>query len=275
MSDPQTFDAMIDDLNEKYADFQDDFWGAVDKIVDMLNGAAGSIGEFFDDILPGGGTVDKAIDYWNDELLPSIESGMSEVQTKLSDAVNSLAGNPLELQGYAETFVDAKSSLYKQRSFGETAQGVSGAWAGAAFDKYTVVASEQNDALLSLANALQEGGTATTDAAHKILELWRKLIYEFASFGTDVINILASATDASKILSFEVPVILESIAYVWQKVVNIADLLLEFMTAQATTDSLNWRSLTTGADGLPGNIWPPISETASDSMNNPGNWNVN
>jgi hypothetical protein len=240
----------------------------------MLNGALGSIGEFFDDILPGGGTVDKAVDKWNDEILPAIEQGMSELHTKLSEAVNSLAGNPLELQNFAETFVSARATLYEQRSYGEIAEGVSGAWSGNAFDKYKVVAGEQNDALLALSMALQDGGRATSDAAHKILELWRKLVYEFASFYTDIINLLGSATDASKILSFEVPVILEAIAYVWQKVVNIADLLLEFMTSQATTDSLNWLALTTGARGLPDNEWPPISETASDSINNPDNWAV-
>jgi len=240
----------------------------------MLNGAAASIGQFVDDILPGENEVEHAIDYWNDEIYPSIETGMDELNTRLWEAVNSLAGNPKELQTYAETFVAAKATLYQQRGYGETAQGVSGAWSGPAFNKYSTVAGEQNDALLALANALQEGGQATSEAALKILELWRKLLYEFASFGTDIINLLASATDASKILSFEVPTILEGIAYVWQKVVNIADLLLEFMTGQATVDSLNWLSLTTGADGLPGNIWPPISEAASDRMNDPRNWNV-
>ncbi|MET0525207.1 MAG: hypothetical protein ABWZ91_10410, partial [Nocardioides sp.] len=123
-------------------------------------------------------------------------------------------------------------------------------------------------------NALTDGGKLTSAAANKILTLWRKLIYEFASFGSDILSILASATDESKILSFEVPTILEACAKVWQKVVKIVDLLMEFMISQGTTDTINWIALTEGATGLPSNQWPPISETASDTINDPGNWNV-
>lgn len=272
MSDPTTFADFLGDFNEKYVKFQQDYFDAMDDIVDMLNDAAGSFGEFIDDILPGGGGVDRAIDKWNNEINPALSDGMTEIQEKVNEAVNDLAGSPLDLQTWAEAFVGAKSDLYKQRGYGEAAAGVSGAWNGPAFDKYATVAAEQNDALLALANALTEGGKLTSAAANKILELWRRLIYEFASFGTDILNLLASATDASKVLSFEVPTILEACAAVWQKVVNIADLLLEFMISQGTTDTINWIAIAEGADGLPGNEWPPISETASDAMNSPGGW---
>jgi hypothetical protein len=56
--------------------------------------------------------------------------------------------------------------------------------------------------------------------------------------------------------------------------VNIVDLLMEFMISQGTTDTINWIALAEGATGLPNNQWPPISETASDTINDPGNWNV-
>lgn len=274
MSDPMTFADFLNDFNEKYMKFQQDFIDACGDIVDMLNDAAGSIGEFFDDILPGGGTVDKAIDKWNDEINPALGQAFTEIQTKVNEAVNDLVGSPLDLQTWAEAYAGAKSDLYKQRSFGETAAAVSGKWSGPAFEKYDVVDTEQNDALLALANALTEGGKLTSAAANKILTLWRKLIYEFASFGSDILSILSSATNASNIISFEVPTILEACAKVWQKVVNIVDLLMEFMISQGTTDTINWIALAEGATGLPGNQWPPISEAASDTMNDSDNWNV-
>jgi len=274
MSDPMTFTDFLDDFNEKYLKFQNDFIDACEDIVDMLNGAAGSFGEFIDDILPGGGAVDDAIDKWNNEINPSLGDAFTEIQTNVNDAVNDLVGSPLDLQRWAEAYAGAKSDIYKQRGFGETAAAVQGAWSGPAFDKYKVVADEQNLAFVALANALTDGGKLTSAAANKILTLWRKLIYEFASFGSDILSILASATDASKILSFEVPTILEACAKVWQKVVNIVDLLMEFMISQGTTDTINWIALAEGATGLPSNQWPPISETASDTINDPGNWNV-
>jgi hypothetical protein len=46
------------------------------------------------------------------------------------------------------------------------------------------------------------------------------------------------------------------------------------MISQGTTDTINWIALAEGATGLPNNQWPPISETASDTINDPGNWNV-
>ena len=63
------------------------------------------------------------------------------------------------------------------------------------------------------------------------------------TYGADVLEILASATDASKVLSFEVPTILEACAKVWNKIVAIADILAEFLIEQATTDAMTWRQL--------------------------------
>ena len=130
MSDPMTFADFLTDFNEKYLKFQQDFIDACEDIVDMLNDAAGSFGEFIDDILPGGGAVDQAIDKWNDEINPSLGEAFTEIQTNVNDAVNDLVGSPLDLQRWAEAYAGARSDIYKQRGFGETAAAVQGAVVG-------------------------------------------------------------------------------------------------------------------------------------------------
>lgn len=272
MSDPQTFADLLIEFQEKYDEFQDSFFEATGNIVDMLNGAARSFAQFLDDIWPGFNEVEHAIDKWNDELRPALQEGIAEINRQVGSAVNQLAGNPLNLQIWAENYVTAQGLIFTQRNFVDVAGDVEGAWSGVAFDKYSQVASVQHDNLEVLGEALSEGGMLTSAAAHKILELWRQLLAEFASFTTDILRILASATDASKILSLEIPTVLEAIAAVWQKVVDIADILLEFMTSQATTDTLNWLALAGTSGGLAGNEWPAISESASDRINDPANW---
>lgn len=271
---PTTYEELWDQLLEQWDTFSDEFWGKVQDIADMLDGAAHSFGQFLDDILPGRNEVEDAIDKWNNEIFPALERGFQEIADKVGEAVSDLAGEPLTLQDYAESFVTAKADLFRQRGAAEKAAAVSDAWTGAAYDKYDVAATEQLDSLELLANALDEGGKLTSAAANKILTLWADLIHQFTSFYTDIIEILASATDASKVLSFEVPVILEACAKVWQKVADIADILLQFMVGQATTDSTAWLSLSAGSGGLPGNEWPTISEGASDTINDPHNWAV-
>lgn len=274
MGDPKTFADLLEQFNEKYAEFQEDFWDGVDDIVNMLNGAANSIAGRLSELPWVGDDIEDAINKWNDEILPSLLDAMEEIQEKLQEAINKLAGNPGNLQIWAEAWVDAQGLIFKQRNNVEIAKDVEGAWEGPAYDKYVAVSQVQFENIEKLGEALEEGGKLTSAAALKILELWRKLIYEFASYGTDILNLLASATDASKVLSFEVPTILEACAAVWQKVVNITDILLEFMNGQATTDAVNWKAISNTSGGLADNTWPPISEHASDTINDPGNWAV-
>ena len=160
MSDPQTFADLLEQFNEKYAEFQDDFWDGYNKIVDMLNSAAHSFGQFLDDILPGENEVEHAIDKWNNEIEPALSNGMREIQEKLQEAVNKLAGNPGNLQIWAENFVEAQGIIFKQRNEVEVAADVTGAWTGAAFDKYNAVSGVQLAHLEKLGEALRGGRQA-------------------------------------------------------------------------------------------------------------------
>lgn len=275
MSDPTTFADLLEQFNEKYVQFQEDYWDAVRRIADMLNDGLTSVGKFFSDINPfDSNELSRAIDKWNSEIYPGLVDGMEEIVEKVQQAINDLAGNPGKLQIYAENYVTAQSMVFKHRNDAEIASDIDAAWGGDAARKYATVATVQISNLEKLGEALEEGGKLTSAAALKILELWRKLIYEFASSYTDILEILASATDASKVISFEVPTALEASAKVWQKVVDIGDILLEFFTNQATVDTINWLALQGTSGGLAGNEWPSISEAASDTINDSGAWAV-
>lgn len=275
MSDPTTFADLLEQFNEKYVQFQEDYWEAVNKIANMLNDGLSSFGKFVSDINPFDGNVlSKAIDKWNAEIFPALVQGMEDIVEKVQQAINDLAGNPGKLQIYAENYVTAQAMIFKQRNDAEIASDIDAAWGGDAARKYATVATVQISNLEKLGEALEEGGKLTSAAALKILELWRKLIYEFASSYTDILEILASATDASKVISFEVPTALEAAAKVWQKVVDIGDILLEFFTNQATVDTINWLALQGTSGGLAGNEWPSISEGSSDTINDSGAWAV-
>lgn len=273
MSDPTTFADMLEQFNEEYTKFQTEYWDAIENIVDMLNDAAGSIGDVVSHLNPfDGDVIEKAINKWNDDIYPGLKQAMEDIVEKVQEAINDLHGNPASLQIWAENYVTAQGLIFKQRNDAEVASDIGAAWTGEAARKYTTVASVQIANLEKLGEALEEGGKLTSAAALKILELWRKLIYEFATSTVSILEILASASDASKILSFEVPTALEAAAKVYQKVIDIADLLLEFFTSQATTDTINWLALQNTSGGLAGNEWPLISESASDAINDPSQW---
>lgn len=272
--DPQEFFDLVYQVDELARKAIDEIVDEATKIADMLNGAAGSFAQFLDDILPGENELEHAIDKWNNDLCPAIEQGINSLSQNVQSAVDRLAGSPMDLRQYAENFANAKVDLYKQGSMAQKITTLGQSWEGDAYDSYSTVATEQDEALHAISTALESGATNTMAAANKILDLWRQLVREFTGFQSDIIRLLASATDASKVLTLEVPTILEAIAVIWDKINNIADILADFMIGQATTDALNWLMLKNGSDGLPENRWPAIEEDSSDTMDDPSAWHV-
>ena len=273
-ADPQEFFDLVYQVDELARKAIDEIVDEAGKIADMLNGAAGSFGQFLDDILPGENELEHAIDKWNNDLCPAIEQGINSLSQNVQSAVDRLAGNPMDLKQYAENFANAKVDLYKPGSMAQKITTLGQSWEGNAYDAYSTVATEQDEALHAISTALESGATNIMAAANKILDLWRQLVREFTGFQSDIIRLLASATDASKVLTLEVPTILEAIAVIWDKINNIADILADFMIGQATTDALNWLMLKNGSDGLPENRWPAIEEDSSDTMDDPKAWHV-
>lgn len=271
MSDPSYFEDLVSTISEQTTKFIDDLVDGANRIADMLDDASSGVSGFFDDILPGD-AVDKAIEKWNNEIQPAIQEGVDKVRTEVQQAVDQLAGNPMDLIDYSNAYADAKTKLYRAQTLDQLLLSLSNAWEGQAYDAYALVAGEQNTALHDLTTALENGATQTNAAAQKILTLWKDLAHQYLGFGADILDILASATNASNVISFEVPTILQAISKVWNKILDIADILVEFMIGQATEDSLSWRMLNNGSDGLPQNQWPVVLESTSDAINDPHNW---
>ena len=272
MADPTTFAELWDQFQDGWDAFQKDWEAAWKNCTDIIDGALSGFGQILDDILPGVNEAEKALDKWNDEIAPALNDAYSELVDRLTELVSDLAGEPLDLQLYAETFSSAKADLFKQRGFDEAAAAIAGSWSGEAYDAYVPVATKQDAALQLLGNALDEGGKLTSAAAAKILELWANLIHQFASFYSDIISVLSGATSVENIISFEVPALLDAVAKIWQKVADIVKILADFMIAQGTRDSVAWVSIAAGSGGLAGNQWPPIPESSSDGVNDPGGW---
>lgn len=272
MSDPETFADMWEQFWQKWDEFNVEWGNAWDHCVDIIDSALSGIGQFIDDVTPFGNKAEQAQEKWNNEIAPALRDGYADIFEKIEKLVGDLAGDPLDLQVYAETFAKSKRELFAQRSYEEAAAALSGSWGGDAFDAYDPVATKQNAALELLGNALDEGGALTSAAAHKILQVWADLVYQFASFYADIIAVLSGATSVENIISFEVPALLDAISKILQKVADVVKVLADFMAAQATTDALAWVSIAGESGGLAGNEWPPIPETSSDGINASGGW---
>jgi len=91
-----------------------------------------------------------------------------------------------------------------------------------------------------------------------------------ARFGD--ISVVGSCADVGKALGAWISTIADAIALIWGKIGDLAVLLGKFFKDQKTQAAMNWELLVAGFDGMPENKWPIITETTSDTMDNPANW---
>lgn len=266
--------AYYDDLTEGIADdmqkFCKELGDQITRIVNMLNDAASGFGAFVADIFSD--KVDDAIDRWNNEIHPWIMSTWDEIQTNVWDAVGDLAGRPMSLLEYADHYSSVKATIYRPGDLTQKMVIFNHDWTGYAAENYKAVAVTEDNGLRDLSLALDAGATLTTAAASKILSLWRELAAKFLGWTADLIGCFKVATEADSIITFELPAAFALAKVIWQNIIDIADLLAEFLIDQATTASTSWQQLASGARGLPGNKWPMVEEANSDAMNNPNNW---
>jgi len=237
----------------------------------MLNSAASGIGGFIDDILPGD-TVDRAIDRWNEEIHPWILDMCEQVQENVWDAIGDLAGRPQNLIDYAADFSSVKATIYREGDLAQKMVIFNHDWQGYAAENYRVVATTEDAALRDLSLAMDAGATLTTNVATRILTLWRELASQFAGWIGDLIGCFKVATEADAIITFEIPAAFELAKAIWENIVELAEIFVDFLIEQATTASTSWQQLASGARGLPQNRWPMVEEANSDAMNDPGNW---
>lgn len=271
-SGPQTFWDLVDDMDSKIEEVINDIvdkanWAA-GKLEDAASGVLATLGH----LIPGESEAEKAIKKWNDEIQPAIQDGINKIWDEVSSAVGDLAGDPQELIAYSSKFIAAKKSLYTQNTLDQDITNLGNTWSGPAYESYKTVASQQSAALLALANNLQEGGDLTREGADRILSLWLELVQEFISYSADAISVIGSCADVGKALGAWISTIADAIALIWRTVGDLGVTLGTFFKDQVTSASGGWEKLTSGTDGLAENQWPLISESSSDTMNNPQNW---
>ncbi|WP_205475245.1 hypothetical protein [Nocardioides sp. SYSU D00038] len=271
MSTIDTFEQLQAQVEEDMGDFVDQLNEEIRRIAGFLSDAASGLSGFFDAILPGD-TVERAIERWNNEIHPWILETAAEVQENVWDAVGDLAGRPMSLIDYAADFSSVKATIYREGDLAQKLVIFNHDWQGYAAENYKAVATTEDAALRDLSLAMDAGATLTSNVANQILTLWRKLARELASWIGDLIGCFKVATEADAIISFEIPAAFELAKAIWNNIVDIADLLVEFLVEQATTAATSWQQLASGARGLPQNKWPMVEEANSDVMNDPGNW---
>lgn len=278
MTTIDTFEGLQDDIFDKLTQFCDDLNAAIDRIVNMLEDASdflsslGSVLNPFDGLNPFQSTVVRAIEKWNNEILPAILEMWDELQTNVWDAVGDLAGRPLNLLDYSRAFNRVKANIYTEGDMSQKLVLLSGSWSGFAFDNYRAVATTQDNALRDFSLAMDAGATLTADVANQILMLWEQLSTQFLGWTADLLGCFEKATEADAIVTFEVPAMFDLAQAVWQAIIDIADILAQFLINQATTGANSWQQLATGARGLPQNRWPMVEEGNSDVINDPGSW---
>jgi hypothetical protein len=269
MSEIQYFDELTNGIREDLDSFITDLNKQIKRIAQMLSDAASGIGGFFGSIF---GDIDEAIDKWNNEIHPAIIKMADDVITNVWDAVGDLAGRPMSLIDYAGAFSDVKAKVYKQGDLTQKMVIFQHDWKGYAADNYKAVATTEDTGLLNLSLAMDAGSTLTMAAANRILTLWRKLAKEFLGWVGDILACFEKATEADSIITFEVPAMIEIAKTVYGNIVDLADILVEFLVEQCTTAAITWRQLANGSRGLPQNKWPMVEEANSDAMNDPRNW---
>jgi len=267
----EVYEDLVDGIEEDLDQFVDDINEQIQRIAGFLNDAASGFAGFLDDILPGD-AVDRAIERWNNEIHPWILDTTQQVFDNVWDAVGDLAGRPQSLIQYASAFSEVKATIYNPGDLAQKLVIFNHDWRGYAADNYRVVATTEDGGLRDLSLAFDAGATMTAAVANQILTLWRKLAKEFLGWVGDLIGCFKTATEADAIITFELPAAFDLAKAIWTNIVDLADILVEFLINQATTAAISWQQLASGARGLPQNKWPMIEEANSDVMNDPTHW---
>lgn len=272
MSDPQDFWDFIDQIDDKIEEIIDDICDAADDARNALDDAVNSIGARLGRLVPGESEAEKAVDKWNSEICPAIEQAISDIRTKVGEAVGDFSGNPGNLLAYSDAFIAAKATLYRQNTLNQDVTNLGNTWEGAAYNTYATVAGEQSDALLALANNLQAGGELTAQGADKILSIWLELVRDLHSYSASAISVVGGFADVGKALGGWISAAADAIALIWESVGDVALDFTEYWKDQITEGSVGWKVISGGFDGMAENKWPRISESSSDGMNDPAGW---
>ena len=284
MTDFSDFDQFAQEVQDKVTDLWNDAQDALGTMARILNDAAdafdwkdivfGPIGSAIIDGLTSD-DVERAIDKFNNEIRPGVEDKLNELGGDVERVVSSMAGDPVGLKQLSFDYADCKAALLTPApSIASEITALGHHWTGNAFDNYSVVATEQVQAMVDIAAGLEAASDMTNLAGQKILQLWVDLVDAFVATAVDAIGILADATSVESIISFEVPVIISAVGAILAAIQRVAKILEDYMIGVGFPDQLEWRQLANGTSGLPHNQWPVLHPDAVDGMVAPEQWQV-
>jgi len=284
MTDFSDFDQFAQEVQDKVTDLWNDAQDALGTMARILNDAAdafdwkdivfGPIGSAIIDGLTSD-DVERAIDKFNNEIRPGVEDKLNELGGDVERVVSSMAGDPVGLKQLSFDYADCKAALLTPApSIASEITALGHHWTGNAFDNYSVVASEQVQAMVDIAAGLEAASDMTNLAGQKILQLWVDLVDAFVATAVDAIGILSDATSVESIISFEVPVIISAVGAILAAIQRVAKVLEDYMIGVGFPDQLEWRQLANGTSGLPHNQWPVLHPDAVDGMVAPEQWQV-
>jgi uncharacterized protein YukE len=284
MTDFSDFDQFAQEVQDKVTDLWNDAQDALGTMARILNDAAdafdwkdvvfGPIGSAIIDGLTSD-DVERAIDKFNNEIRPGVEDKLNELGGDVERVVSSMAGDPVGLKQLSFDYADCKAALLTPApSIASEITALGHHWTGNAFDNYSVVATEQVQAMVDIAAGLEAASDMTNLAGQKILQLWVDLVDAFVATAVDAIGLLADATSVESIISFEVPVIIDAVGAILAAIQRVAKILEDYMIGVGFPDQLEWRQLANGTSGLPHNQWPVLHPEAVDGMVAPEQWQV-
>ena len=161
MTDFSDFDQFAQEVQDKVTDLWNDAQDALGTMARILNDAAdafdwkdivfGPIGSAIIDGLTSD-DVERAIDKFNNEIRPGVEDKLNELGGDVERVVSSMAGDPVGLKQLSFDYADCKAALLTPApSIASEITALGHHWTGNAFDNYSVVATEQVQAMEDIA----------------------------------------------------------------------------------------------------------------------------
>ena len=267
MTDITDYDQLLEEVRKRCDELFDKVWGELNRMAGVLNDAAshfdwGYVLFPIPKLIWDGLTsddVERAIDYFNNEIRPQLEEKAETVVGDIRKVVGTLAGDPPGLKQLSFDYAACRAKLvYPAPSIQSEIQQLGKSWKGPAYAAYSLAAGEQVKAMSDAALGMDRAADMTNKGAAKILQLWVDLNDKLIAGLVDLVKLLSDATTVDKILSFEIPVVVSAIGDLIEFVQAIAKTLEDYWIGVGFQDQLDWIKLNNGAIALPHNTWPVV-----------------
>jgi uncharacterized protein YukE len=275
INDPDTFltevNTKIDDVTDAIGDFLEKMAGFVNDHLTEMGGIGGFILGGPIGGLIGGYTAHQLEGKFNhacDQVSEAWEQGVLEIRKSIGNMV----GDPLMMSQIASNYRDAASIMGKHKLDLGNANSVLGSdWSGRAFDAYTTVSGQQDNALSGLSQQLQAAGKLLDTAANNLIQQWIKQLDNLAQCVAAFLNVSGDLGDLGNAPTFEAGPALKLIGEIVSHASTILTDYASYVAELEIVGAGDWDGLNTnfGDRGLPDGQWPRIGDIPRGAMNDP------